>query len=262
MFIVKKLLAQLISPLPIILFFLLVGLYFLWFSKRQNLGKSVVSLACLLLLLCSTLLFGNLLLRPFESQYRPYSIASVDAAAGTVGKYPVKFIVVLSGGQHPQPGMPLTSFLTHEALVRLIEGIRLHRQHKDSRLVLSGGSGSQSVPEAETMHAIALDLGVREEEIIVEPQSRDTAEQARLIKPIVGDNLFVLVTSASHMPRAMALFAKNNLKPIPAPTGQYVQEMRGIKPGYFIPRYEGVRMAERAVYEFLSTWWQRLTKQI
>lgn len=262
MVIVKNLLVHLVAPLPIIFFFLLVGLYFLWFSKRQNLGKCVVSLACLLLFLCSSIFFGNFLLRPLESQNRPYALSS-DAAGGPVGKYPVKYIVVLSGGQQTQPGLPLTSFLTHESLVRLIEGIRLYRQHKDSRLLLMGGSSdSQSVPEAETMHAIALDLGVREEDIIVEAQSRDTADQARLIKPIVGDNLFVLVTAASHMPRAMALFAKNNLKPLAAPTGQYVKKMRGIQPGYFIPRCSGVQMAERAVYECLSTWWLLLTKQL
>ncbi|OGR03906.1 MAG: hypothetical protein A2511_08235 [Deltaproteobacteria bacterium RIFOXYD12_FULL_50_9] len=256
----KMLVYRLFFPLPVVLFFLFGGLYFLWFTKRHNVGKSLVTLSGLLLLLCSSMVFGFLSLRPVETQYRPYGLGfEID---GPAGKYPVKYVVVLGGGQHSQAGLPLTSFLTHESLVRLIEGIRINRQHKESRLVLAGGKGLDSMPEAETMQAIALDLGVKAEDMIVEAQGRDTAEQVKFIQNIVGDSLFVLVTSAAHMPRAMALFAKNGLKPIPAPTGQYSRDMRGFRPDILFPRAEGVRMVERAIYEFLGTWWARLTKQI
>ena len=56
------------------------------------------------------------------------------------------------------------------------------------------------------MSRIALIMGVNPPDIILESTSRDTEEQARLIKPMVGREKFFLVTSASHLPRAMAMF--------------------------------------------------------
>jgi uncharacterized SAM-binding protein YcdF (DUF218 family) len=56
------------------------------------------------------------------------------------------------------------------------------------------------------------------EDLILESDSKDTNDQARLIQPIVGDDLFLLVTSATHMPRSIALFKSLGMHPIAAPT--------------------------------------------
>ena len=66
---------------------------------------------------------------------------------------------------------------------------------------------------------VARFMGVSGEDMIIESASKDTGEQARLIKPIVGTAPFVLVTSAIHMPRSMALFEKLGMSPIPGPAG-------------------------------------------
>ena len=67
------------------------------------------------------------------------------------------------------------------------------------------------------MATLAQEIGVSPEEIVLESESMDTADQAQLIKPIIGNDVFVLVTSAAHIPRAMGLFAKLDMHPHPCP---------------------------------------------
>jgi uncharacterized SAM-binding protein YcdF (DUF218 family) len=98
--------------------------------------------------------------------------------------------------------------------------------------------------------------------VILESLSKDTKDEARLIKNIVGNDRFVLVTSASHMPRSMALFKKLGMQPIPAPTDYWVKERQGISPAMFFPSSNGLRKAERAFYEYLGLAWANLRGQI
>jgi len=85
-----------------------------------------------------------------------------------------------------------------------------------------------------------------------------------LFKKIVGPDPFLLVTSAAHMPRSMALFRKQGMNPIPAPTGHQVKErQRGeISPGSFFPGIGELEKAEMAVYEYLGLAWVKIRGKI
>jgi len=102
--------------------------------------------------------------------------------------------------------------------IRFVVGFRIHKLLPESRLVFSGGAVFDPVSEAEVMARAAEIMGVEGDRIILEEISRDTGDQARLVQKIVGDERFILVTSASHMPRSMVLFRKSGMEPIPAPT--------------------------------------------
>jgi len=80
---------------------------------------------------------------------------------------------------------------------------------------------------AEVMADMALELGIRPEDIIIESRAVDTKDHPIRVKEIFGDDLFILVTSATHMPRAMALFRKHNMHPIPAPTDYLAMKKEG-----------------------------------
>ena len=54
------------------------------------------------------------------------------------------------------------------------------------------------------MARVDREIGVPEGDIILESKSEDTMDEALFIKPIVGNVPFVLVTTASHIPRSMA----------------------------------------------------------
>jgi len=98
-------------------------------------------------------------------------------------------------------------------------------------------------------------MGVPREHVVLENRSLDTEEQARRIKAYVGDTPFALVTSALHMPRAMALFQKHGLYPLAAPAGRLVNQGKRLTPWDFYPSSRNLRDMEMAVHEMLGLLW-------
>jgi len=254
MFLFKKIVAPFFFPLSVCLEMLLLGLFFLWFTRRQKTGKIVVSTGVIFLTLISYNAFSNMLLRPLESKYLP--ITDVSSFSN------VKWVIVLSGGHSTDPKLSVTDQLSGTSLVRLIEGIRLYRTLSNGKLLLSGGSADSSISEASVMAEMATALGIEENDLVLESKSKDTKDQASFIHNIIGNDKFILVTSASHMPRSMALFQSKGMNPIPAPTGYRVKKIEKISPTIFFPKTEAIDKLERVVYEYLGFVWGRLRGQI
>lgn len=255
MFFLKKLVAPLFFPVPLLLLVLLAGLALLWFTRRRRLGLTLASLAAGVLVLLSYGPVANALLAPLEYRYPSFHPETVlaDPAAP-----PIRWVVVLGGGQVSDPRVPATSQLTASSLARLVEGIRLQRQLPGARLLLSGGPVFNPVAEADGMARLALALGVPRADLVLDRLSMDTEEQARRLQPVLGRDRFVLVTSAAHMPRAMALFRKRGLAPVPAPTDYLAKEMQVFSPAMLYPSAMSLRKAERAAYEYLGLAWAEL----
>ncbi len=254
MFLFKKLVAPMFFPLSLCLEILILGVIFLWFTRRQKTGKVLVTIGIILLGGLSLRASSDRLLRPLEYKY-PSLVEFNDISD-------VKWIVVLGSGHTSDPEITVTDQISYDSLVRLIEGIRIQKILSGSKLILSGGSVPDPVPNAQIMADVALAVGVDENILVLESTSRDTKDQARLIKKMVGDDRFVLVTSASHMPRSMALFKKQGMEPIPAPTDHLVKERQGARLGIPFPSANGLRKAERAFYEYLGLAWAKFRGQI
>lgn len=251
MFLFKKLLAPFLMPVTFCLAVVLVGLALLWFTKRQRAGKALVTGGALLLLFFGYGFSTGGLLASLERRYAP--AADVSAARGRV-----RWVVVLGGGSSSDAGLPAAARLSEASLARLVEGVRIQRQLPESRLLLSGGSVFGTDPDADTMRALALDLGVDPAALVLDRESPDTETQAQVVRSQLGGEEFFLVTSASHMPRAVALFQKAGTKPVPAPTHFLTQKNRGVAPGDFFPGSGGLRRAEASVYEYLGLAWAKL----
>jgi uncharacterized SAM-binding protein YcdF (DUF218 family) len=232
----------------------LVGVFLLWFSRRQKTGKLIVTIGVVVFVALSYGAASEIILRPLEYQYPP--ITDVAAVSD------VKWVVVLSGGHTPDVHLPITGRLSDASLVRLVEGIRIHKKLPKSKLILSGGSVFSPVAEAKTMADVAVILRTDRKNLVLELESKDTQDQARFIQKIVGNSRFILVTSASHMPRSMALFQKNGMKPIPAPIGHQVKERQNITPAIFFPSSHGIEKMERAFHEYLGLAWAKFRGQI
>jgi len=100
------------------------------------------------------------------------------------------------------------------AAERMTEAVALLRRYPTARLVFTGGQGSLvhgGVTEADVARQVWSDLGVPEDRMRFEGAARNTYENAvltqRLVQPRPGE-VWLLVTSASHMPRAMGIFQK------------------------------------------------------
>lgn len=260
MFLFKKIVGSLCMPLSLCLAALFVGLLLLWFTKRQRTGKVFITLGTLALALAGCFQLASLILQPLERAYPAIKDEAAMAriqAAGT----PVKWIVVLGGGHRANPGLPITSQISEASLVRLVEGIRLHRFLPESKLVLSEGGREGFLSGAEIFAEVAVALGVIREDIVVETQSRDTKDQARLIESIVGQDRFLLVTSAAHMSRAMALFQKRGVQAIPAPTNHLVRGKPEFRPLSLVPGSAGIGAAECLTREYLGLLWAKIRGQ-
>ena len=253
-FLLKKMLAPLFFPVSLCLELLLLGLLLLWFTRKQKTGKVVLSIGFLLLALLSYSAVSDELLQPLEYKYPP--VLKADNVTG------VKWVVVLGGGHTSDPQLPVTSQIGGASVTRLVEGIRLSKMLPGSKLILSGGSVFDPVANAEIMADVAVAMGVDKRDLILESFSKDTKDQARLIKKIVGKDSFLMVTSASHMPRSMALFEKQGMKPIPAPTGYGVKQRQRPSPGMFFPGASALRKAEIAFHEYLGMAWAKMRSQI
>lgn len=112
--------------------------------------------------------------------------------------------------------------LTWEA-ERMTAFAGLARRYPDARLVFTGGSGAL-VPgilkEADVARKLFTDLGIRQDRMIYENQSRTTFENAEfsrdLVHPEPGET-WILVTSANHMPRSVGVFRHFDWEVLPWP---------------------------------------------
>lgn len=243
-------------PVQLCAEFLLLGLILLWFTKKQRTGKVLTSIGTVLLLLWGNAPAANRLLRPLESRYPPLMASPGSTPLSTLPR--AAFIVVLGGGHTSDPYLPVTSRPNQVSAVRLAEAIRLYRQLPGSRMVLSGGRWLDPVSEAEIMAQFVRAFGVSERDIVLETESRDTEEEARLIRPTVGSQPFILVTSAAHMPRSVALFRKLGMNPIPAPTNFLSRPTKGVDPADLYPQPAALYRSDISLHEYLALIWEKL----
>jgi uncharacterized SAM-binding protein YcdF (DUF218 family) len=233
---------------------LLVGLILIWYSRKQKAGKIIITSGVALLLILSYATVPDFFLSILEYKYKPLINVRPQER--------VKWVVVLGGSHTSDPELLATGQITGSSLLRLAEGIRFLTYLPECKLILAGGSIFEPKSEAKIMAEVAVSLGLDHSRLVLESVSKDTKDQAKEIRKIVGTDRFILVTSASHMPRTMALFRKKGMEPIPAPTDFWVKEKQGVNPGSFFPRIQNLKKMERAVHEYLGILWAKLRGQI
>ncbi len=257
MFLFKKITAQFFSPISLTLELIILGLLLLSFTSRQKAGKSLIAVGVLIFVICSYTPSVDILISPLKNKYPPYT----QVSSSTIHQIP-ETIVVLGGGYNPETSLPLLARIGHDSLIRLVEGIRIYNMSAKGKLLLSGGGKEGVISSAEGMAELAVQLGVHEKDIVIESKSRDTKDQAQIIHSMLGDVQFILVTSSSHMPRSLELFAKLGMKPIPAPTRSIEQKLLYRTPNPFFPSSVNLQKAELAFHEYLGIIWAKLRSQI
>ncbi|MCB2192286.1 MAG: YdcF family protein [Deltaproteobacteria bacterium] len=249
-FLVKKFIGRLVLPLGQVLVLWLAGALVWWRRPARRTGPLLMIMAGLWLLVLSMPITGLGLMHGLEAQN--WSYASPDA----LRDQGVRDIVVLAGG-YGQGDTTAADCLAPASLKRLLEGVRLWRQMPGAKLVLSGGDFYGELSEGQAMAALALELGVPREAIILEDASWDTEDQARLLKKRLDHKPFALVTSALHMPRSLAWFRSYGLNSIPAPGDFRTKDIR-LDLFSLLPSASGLKNCEDAIHEYLGLAWQWL----
>ncbi|MEK7801001.1 MAG: YdcF family protein, partial [Pseudomonadota bacterium] len=108
---------------------------------------------------------------------------------------------------------------------RMIEFIRLSQQYPQAKAIVSGGNGMMrdvDTTESEQTAILLKKLHVPMDKIIFEKQSRTTYENMAFSKILANpqaEENWLLITSAYHLPRAVAVFTSNGWPVTPIPAG-------------------------------------------
>lgn len=250
----KPLLSVLVQPPGSLLLLILLGLWLM--RRRPGLGGTLIALCTGGLWLMSCVGTAHWLQ---DSVLRPppaLSTAQIRALM-RVPNQPPTAIVVLGAGRHRLAAEYGTSNLTQQAMVRLRYGVWLARQ-TGQPLGYAGGIGWAQIgerSEAETAAQIVQeDYGTSLR--WTESRSRDTRENADLMVPILdaaGIKRIVLVTHASHMPRAMRAFrdaAGKRLVVLPAPVAAVTRDEQPLLD--WMPSQQGFTLVHNALHEVLG----------
>lgn len=230
-------------PMTSSVILIISGLVLLWLKKGTGLAKALIVIGTLYLLVMSWSPFGTWLLRPIEQTYPPINSAVTP-----------EFILVLGTAVSSDPLIPLASQLSSSARARIHEGIRLAKLHPDAQLILTGYPGQNTRPIAEVYADYAIEQGIEKHRIITVSDAKDTREEAQAASRIIKEKSLALVTSASHMPRAVLLFEQQGISPIPAPTFYLAKQPSDWRFGA-----EGLLKSERAIHEYMGWAWAKLT---
>jgi uncharacterized SAM-binding protein YcdF (DUF218 family) len=243
-----KLLQRLVLPPASILLLLLFG--FLLVRSRRNLGRLFIATGFLLLYGLSISPVSSALIAPLERDFRPVNVNRVKADV----------IIVLGGGTRDRSWLGLKPEPGEESLKRVVAAVKLY-EALHIPVLLTGGTGdlAQSQPsDADAMARAAMDLGVPEKDIRIENMSRNTLESARAVKDMIKGNRIVLVTSAFHLKRSVALFKKQGFEVVPAPAG-FRSGQRPFTFFSFIPNADNLSSSSIALAEHLSLGWYSMT---
>lgn len=167
----------------------------------------------------------------------------------------IEAVVVLAAGWRPDPDWPISSQLNVSSAIRLFEGVRLAIALPETRLILSGGSRKpgRRPPVAHGLAQAARDLGIAEARMLLVDTPLDTGQEARAVADVLPpESRFLLVTTAAHMPRAVAHFQRAGLFPIPAPTQRRTRRSDLGNVLNWRPSASHLAMAETAWHEYLG----------
>ena len=211
-FILSKIFEFFAAPTNFALFVGALGVG-LTFTRYRTAGCRLAGGVIVFLLLLGFSPLSMLLTLPLETRFAPLA-ANGPAPDG---------IIVLGGmlderssSLHDQP-------VLNDAAERLTEAVRLRRLYPDARLVFTGGSAAlrgSAHTEAEYVRRFWTELGVDQNGVFYEDRSRNTYENAVFTRDLVkpGPNeRWLLVTSATHMPRSVGLFRKAGFNVIADP---------------------------------------------
>jgi uncharacterized SAM-binding protein YcdF (DUF218 family) len=238
----SKVLTPFVSPPGLLILLLLLGLIL---GRR---GRAIIAAAVVLLWVVATPLFSTWLAATLESQYPPMAMTAL----------PVADVAIVLGGSLRQPLPPrLASDLTDYS-DRVRYAAALYRAGKVKWILASGGNQpwqAAVVPESALVAELLVEFGVPADAIVQDPDSTTTRENALDSGKIVlqrGWARALLVTSAVHMPRAMATFLKLGIDVIPAATDVRAVDGAPALPFDLLPEAGALRLTSDAVKEWIG----------
>ena len=246
----KTIAAALLFPIPLCLIPSAVGLVLLWFTKNQKAGKILVSVGLFLLFLFSVVDVGGMLLVPLEGVHPPLTGTRLDQVLSALPGEPA--ICVLGTGFTGKTVRPFNSQTDTGFLARLTEGARVRQPFPNSDMLISVGGQAPQNAKKEFLDEWANLMGIPQEHIILVSGAGSTESEAAKMADMLQGRPAIVVTAASHLPRAMAAFRRHGVEATPAPC-YFMTAVPGAGRGVVrLPGTGSLVRLELAIYECLA----------
>lgn len=251
LFFASKLLWMVAAPSTLLLLLAWLGVLMLSWRRHQRAGFIclIASLGCFTAI--GILPIDLLLLSPLENRF-PTVTALPPNVYG---------VIVLGGAVATDISQTRGIPTLNDDAERMTALVYLGRQYPNAKLAFTGGNGSLvhgAMAEADVARELFTELGVNQSRIIYENRSRNTYENAVLLKAIMKPQpgqVWLLVTSAWHMPRSVGIFRKVGWPveayPVAYKTGtNWVSEVHNTFP-------QRLQLVDRATHEWfgLTAYW-------
>jgi len=246
---VSAVLKGFLDPLFIVFVLLFISFFLFWLNCKKKNGALILLLSIVLIYGASIASVANYLCYYLEKDY---------INNPTVGDKNIDAIVVLGSGTKNINAFK-NAFNTEIESLRLLYAVVVYNK-TGAKYFICSGKGSDKTSQAEVMARLAEKLGVPKEKIKIEPNSKNTRENASEVnKMFVNKNINIgLITSAFHMKRSEREFKKyfNNVLPLPA---HYLYSSPGGNAVIrYMPQSEELYKTSIAFKEIVAQLWYRL----
>ncbi|WP_243303330.1 YdcF family protein [Geothrix oryzisoli] len=243
----QKTLALLVMPAGLLWLLLFAGCL-RCFIRRQRVPALLFLSAAVLEAIAGNVYLGSILTRRLEAPIPPLQMTTVQ---------PFDAVCVLGGGSQVDPfGQPQAN----HAGDRIVLAARLWHAGKARVLVASGAthdavSGDRNLGEETRL--LWRGLGIPDSAILVVEEpcwiTRDELVAYRRLQGRFGWHRVALVSSAWHLPRAMALARREGFEPTPV-GADWQGRPRPFQLQFLVPQAEGFAEVHRACWEYLGHW--------
>ena len=244
------------SQISCVLALLTPGVLLLFVPPLARWGRRWLAIVALFYWTLSTPAGTGLLVRTLQGPYQP--LISADQARGA------RVVVMLgSGSMNLRASGRQLSAVTGDAGLRVLEAARLFDLLGGPLVIASGGVTEHdpaAAPESVALQSALMAVGVPSERILLESESRNTHDEAVIIKRMLaerGVTTFILVTSPLHMTRSLRTFEREGMHPIPSPA-QLIPDRSRPDP-LLLPNDLWLSLGDLAIYEWLARgyyWWR------
>lgn len=223
-----------------------IGGILLGSCRRDRAAQFLILLAAFGFLVITVAPVGQAMLLPLEQRFAPPAAlpAKIDG------------IILLGGITNPQPLRAGVESAPGGSMRRILAAVELARRYPEAKLAVLGGNDAlEPVSYAETRATVGFiaSQGIDRARVVLEQNSRTTHENAsfgkELVQPKPGQ-VWVLVTSAYHTPRAVAAFRAVGWPVIPYPVDYRVDPHHWLQPQFSL--IDGLRETTIASKEWLG----------
>ncbi len=242
----SKILPIFVMPLSIV--FVLALVAFLLRKNKRGTSAVFLGLAIVVLWVSSMPIVAYKLGHNMESHFPPVAIENVKAGG----------CVIVLGGALGAAVAPRITVELSDAVDRVYKTAQLYKAGKAPLVIVTGGNqpwSESGTAEAELIRDLLMEWGVPKDVIFMEGSSRNTRENAMYTKSIIDTTNCkspLLVTSAAHMPRAVAAFMSVGVRVTPISTDIRVTDKKSLSVMDFIPDSKALALTSEAIREWVG----------